>query len=536
MNRHLFEGTGTLIRFILRRDRLRLPIWLASFIAISVIVALAFAGLYPTNADRLVIAETMQNPAVIAMLGPGYGYGLETYPIGAITAHEMLLMTSIVVALMNILLMIRHTRTDEEDGRIELVRSLPVGRLSNLLSTLIVLTSVNVVLALFLGFSLAVLGIEGMGLAGSLLYGSALGASGLIFAGVAAVCAQLSSNARSTLGLAFTFLLVSYIIRVIGDLRNETLSWFSPLSWVLRTEVYVNNYWWPIGLAVSVALLLMGLALYLNSIRDLGSGFLPSRSGKEKASKALLSSLGLVFRLQRTGFIIWGIGLLVIGVIYGSLFGELETYFEDIDLMQQMVILVEGFSLTEQFIPLLMSIIAILSTIPVLMSILKVKTEEKNDRLEHLVSRAVSRNRLLGSYLVMSILTGFVMLTVSSIGLGVMGNMVMEESLPLGTYYSSAMVYFPAILAMIGVAVLLFGWLPKWTGLVWLYLALAFFIVYMGSLFQFKDWVEKLTPFGYVTKIPIEDMDYWSAGIMVVLAIGFIGIGMIGFNRRDIGR
>jgi len=536
MNRHLFEGTGTLIRFILRRDRLRLPIWLASFIAISVIVAIAFAGLYQTNAERLAIAETMQNPAVIAMLGPGYGYGLENYPIGAITAHEMLLMTAIVVGLMNILLIIRHTRTDEEDGRIEMVRSLPVGRLSNLLSVLVVLAGVNILLALLLGFSLTVLGIEGMGLEGSLLYGSALGASGLIFAGVAAISAQLSSNARSTLGLAFTVLLAAYIIRVIGDLRNETLSWFSPLSWVLRTEVYVNNYWWPILLTVSVALLLMGLALYLNSIRDLGSGFIPSRSGKEKASKTLLSSFGLVFRLQRTGLIVWGIGLLVVGVIYGSLFGELETYFDQIDLMQQMVILVEGFSLTEQFIPLLMSIIAILSTIPVLMSILKVKTEEKNDRLEHLISRAISRNRLMGSYLTMSILTGFVMLTLSSIGLGVMGNIVMEENLSLGIYYSAAMVYFPAILTMIGIAVLLFGWASKWTGLVWLYLALAFFIVYMGSLFQFEDWVEKLTPFGYIAKFPIEEMNYWSASIMVTLAIILIIVGMIGFNRRDIGR
>lgn len=536
MNRHLFEGTGTLIRFVLRRDRLRLPIWLASFIAISVIVALAFAGLYQTNAERLTIAETMQNPAVIAMLGPGYGYGLENYPIGAITAHEMLLMTAIVVGLMNILLVIRHTRTDEEDGRIEMVRSLPVGRLSNLLSVLIVLTGANMLLALLLGVSLTILGIEGMGLVGSLVYGSALGASGLIFAGVAAVCAQLSSNARTALGLSFTVLLMAYIIRAIGDLKSETLSWFSPLNWILRTEVYVNNYWWPILLTVSAALLLMGLALYLNSIRDLGSGFIVSRSGKGEASKALLSSFGLVFRLQRAGLIVWGMGLLAVGVIYGSLFGEIETYFEEIDLMQQMIILVEGFSLTEQFIPLLMSIIAILSTIPVLTSILKMKTEEKNDRLEHIISRAVSRNRLMGSYLAMSILTGFIMLTLSSIGLGVMGNIVMEENLSLGIYYGSAMIYFPAILMMIGIAVMLFGWIPKWTGLVWLYLALAFFIVYMGSLFQFADWVEKLTPYGYIAKFPIENMDYPSAAIMVLLAAVLIVIGMIGFNRRDIGR
>src|SRR5690606_18535202 len=160
-------------------------------------------------------------------------------------AHEMLLMTAVVVGLMNILLVIRHTRTDEEDGRIELVRSLPVGRLSNLSSTLLVMAGANIVLALLTAFSLAALGIESVDLQGSLVYWFALGAAGLVFAGVAAVCAQLSPNARNALGLSIAILLLAYMVRAIGDVANETLSWLSPLGWILRSEAYVNNYWWP---------------------------------------------------------------------------------------------------------------------------------------------------------------------------------------------------------------------------------------------------------------------------------------------------
>ena len=175
MARHLIDGTGTLMRFILRRDRLRLPLWLGSFVVVSVIIALAFVGLYQNEEERQAMAETMQNPAMTAMVGPGYG--LDNYTVGAMTAHEMLLMTAVVVGLMSILLVTRHTRTDEEDGRIEMVRSLPVGRLSNLLAILLVLIGANVVLALLTAFSLAALGIESMDLEGSLVYGSALGAS-----------------------------------------------------------------------------------------------------------------------------------------------------------------------------------------------------------------------------------------------------------------------------------------------------------------------------------------------------------------------
>ena len=73
-----------------------------------------------------------------------------------------------------------------------------------------------------------------------------LGATGIFFAAVTAVFAQLSENSRGTIGLSFTVLGFAYLIRAIGDAGNETLSWFSPLGWVLGSEVYVNNYWWPI--------------------------------------------------------------------------------------------------------------------------------------------------------------------------------------------------------------------------------------------------------------------------------------------------
>ncbi|MDQ0430707.1 ABC-2 type transport system permease protein [Planomicrobium stackebrandtii] len=534
MARHLFDGTGTLMRFVLRRDRLRLPIWLLSFAAISAIIALAFVGLYQNAEERQAMAETMRNPAMTAMVGPGYG--LDNYTVGAMTAHEMLLMTAVVVGLMSILLVTRHTRTDEEDGRIEMIRSLPVGRLSNLLSILLVLIGANIVLALLTAFSLTVLGIESMDFEGSLVYGSALGASGMIFAGVAAVCAQLSPNSRNTLGLSIAVLLFAYMIRAIGDVTNEALSWISPLNWILRSEAYVNNYWWPILMTVAGALLLMVLALYLNSIRDLGSGFLPSRPGKGKASKSLLSPFGLALRLQRTGLIAWGAGILLIGASYGSVLGDLESFFEDIDLMQQMIAQSAGFSLTEQFIPVLMAVMAILGTIPVLMAILKLKTEEKNGRLEHILSRAVSRNRLMGSYLAMAIVTGFIMLSLAALGLGLVGNAMMEEQLPLGMFYSAGLAYLPAMLAMIGVAMLLIGWAPNAASTVWLYLAFSFFVIYLGGLFQFPEWVAKLTPYGYVSEIPIEEMDFLNAGILIVVAAVLMMIGVIGFNRRDIGR
>ncbi|WP_367281329.1 ABC transporter permease [Planococcus shenhongbingii] len=301
MDKSLFDETGTLMRFIWRRDRIRIPVWLLSFVIATMLTAIAFKDLYQNAAERQAIAETMKNPAMTAMVGPGYG--LDNYTVGAMMAHQMLLMTAVVVGLMSILLVARHTRSDEEDGRLELIRSLPVGRLSNLQSVLLVMFGVNVLLAAATGSGLYVLGIASMDLEGSLLYGSALGATGLIFSAITAVFAQLSQNSRSTISLSIAVLLFAYAVRAIGDIGNEALSWTSPLGWILRSEVYVQNIWWPIWLTVAAAFLLSLLALYLNSIRDLGSGFLPARTGKSHASPILQSPLGLAIRLQRTGLI-----------------------------------------------------------------------------------------------------------------------------------------------------------------------------------------------------------------------------------------
>ena len=532
MSNQLFTKTGALSRFILRRDRLRIPVWLISIAALTFVVAEAFTDLYASEEAKLGMAETMRNPAMAAMVGRGYG--LDNYTNGAMMAHQMLLFTGIAVAIMCVLLVARHTRTDEEDGRIELIRSLPTGRLSSLNATLIVMLGVNVVLALLIGIGLYALQIESMDLEGSLLYGAALGAIGLFFTAITAVFAQASENARGTIGLSFTVLGVAYLLRAVGDAGNEAISWFSPLGWVLGAEVYVNNYWWPILLTVGVSIAISILALYLNAIRDLGSGFIPAKPGRKYASVFLQSPLGLTLRLQRTGLIAWAIGMFVLGASYGSVLGDLESFFTDNEMLQGLISPTGDFSLTEQFMTMLMSIMAMISTIPAIMAMNKLIGEEKKNRTEHLLARAVSRTRLIGSSFVVSIATSFVMLSLAAIGLWSAGNAVMEEGLALGRLYGAAMVYLPAMWIMIALAVLLTGLLPKFTGLSWIYLLYSFIVVYLGGLLQFPEWMGNLSPFGQVPQIPVEDMDFMKVIVLSTIAIVVTILGFIAYNKRDI--
>jgi len=528
----LYKNTGRLARLIVRRDRIRMPIWLLSLAVLTFTIAVSFTDLYATEQDRQAIAETMKNPAMTAMVGQGYG--LDNYTAGAMMAHQMLLFTAVAVAIMSILLVVRHTRADEEDGRIEMIRSLPTGRLANLHATILVVCGANALLAFGIGFGLSALQIESMDLEGSLLYGAALGATGIFFTALTAVFAQLSESSRGTIGLSFAVLGISYLIRAIGDVGNETLSWFSPLGWILGAQVYVNNYWWPILLTVSGAILLIILALYLNAIRDLESGFLPSKPGRKHASIFLQSPIGLTLRLQRTGLIAWAIGMYVLGVSYGSVLGDLESFFEDIDLMEELLAPIEGFSLTEQYIPMLMSIMAMISSIPALMAMLKLVGEERKNRTEHLLSRAVSRSRLMGSSFIVSIVVSFMMLSLAAIGLWSAGTVVVEDGISFGMLYGAAMVFLPAMWIMVGVAVLLIGIVPKVTSLIWVYLLYSFVVVYLGGLLQFPEWMGNLSPYGHIPQLPVEEMDVIKVSILTIVAVVLVVAGFVGYNKRDI--
>ncbi|WP_342599778.1 ABC transporter permease [Psychrobacillus sp. FSL H8-0483] len=532
MSKQPLKHTGMLVRFILRQDRLRIPIWIIALVLITFSTAISFSDLYQNQEERQAIAQTMRNPAMTAMVG--HSGGLDNYTNGAMMAHQMLLFSAIAVAIMSILLVARHTRSEEEDGQLEMIRALPVGRLSNLSATILVVSGTNVLLAIIVGFGLYSLGIESLDLEGSFLYGAVLGATGIFFAAATAIFAQLSENSRGTIGLSFAVLGLAYFIRAIGDVGNATLSWFSPLGIVLKAEVYVHNYWMPIILVITLAILLLVLAFYLNSIRDLDAGFLPAKPGKVHASPFLQSPIGLALRIQRTGLIAWAIGLFLLGASYGSVLGDLESFFKDVEMMEALITPVEGFTLTEQFIPMLMTVIAMFCTVPALLVVFKLKGEEKKNYTEHILSRAVSRSRTMGSYFIISIVTSIVMLLLAVLGLWFSSVVVMEDAISFSTIFKAAMVYLPAIWTMIGLAVFLVGFRPTNTSITWLYFIYSFIVVYLGALLQFPDWLRNLSPYGHIPQLPVEEMDFMAVSVLLIIAIVLSIFGFITYNKRDI--
>src|ERR1700722_11241147 len=276
-------GAGALARLALRRDRIMLPVWVYVVIIGVSSNAYTFAKLYKTASSRAaLVASGEGNPALLFLYGR-----LNGNSVGALTAWRYGVWGALFAALMSVFLVIRHTRGDEEAGRLELIGSARVGRQAPLASAIAVAVLGNVVLTVVLCLVLPPLGLPA---AGSAALALAIGTCGLAFTGVSAVAAQLTAGARSARGLAIGVLGVAFLARAVGDAAGAGgpawPTWPLPLGWTEMLRPFAGERWWVLALPLGLFALCSGLAFALAARRDAGAGLFPDRPGRPAASDA----------------------------------------------------------------------------------------------------------------------------------------------------------------------------------------------------------------------------------------------------------
>ena len=176
--RPALAGTGTLVRFALRRDRIRLPIWVAVLAGLLGSQSASSQTLYDApGALANYRASIGSSAAAIAFSGPPVGLD----SVAGTVAFEISGSVMMAVALLAMFTTGRHSRADEEAGRTELVRSAEVGRHAPLIAAVLVSALTCVATALAIGI---VATSTGLPVPGSFLLGAAVGACGLLFTGV----------------------------------------------------------------------------------------------------------------------------------------------------------------------------------------------------------------------------------------------------------------------------------------------------------------------------------------------------------------
>jgi ABC-2 type transport system permease protein len=527
--RTTLTGTWSLVRFILRRDRVRLPVWIIGITLLVLSTAASVKGLYPTQADLDKAAQTAtENAALIALNAPAYG--LDT--LGGQAVFNIGSFGYVVMALMGMFLVGRHTRADEEAGRTELQRATVLGRNAPVTAVLLVATGAFTVLGGLITLSMLS---QDLPVAGSVLYGAAMGMFGLLFACVTAVTVQVTEHNRAALGFAGVLLGAAYVVRAVGDVGDSTLSWASPMGWAQAARPYAGERWWTLLLVAGAAIVCVALAFALQGVRDLGSGLVPPRPGPPVASAALVgSSYGLPFRLQRASVIAWTLGLGLTGVSYGSVGQDVRDLIGDNDAFED-IIAQGGGSLTDAFFTTSLLLLALIAGGFAISSTLRLRSEEAGGCAEPLLATGLGRARWVTSYLAVALGGSAVLMAAAGFGMGLTYGVAVSDLGQLGRLLGAAVAFVPALWVLVGVTLVLFGWAPWATAAAWAVLVACFVVGLFAELLDLPSWVVDVSPFQHVPAMPSEGFALAPIVALTAIAAVLMAAGVAGFRRRDAG-
>ena len=348
-------GTGVLIRLGLRRDRWLLPVWIAGFAATTYSTALAGAELYPDMASRVEAATALNATAsIVALFGTVY----DPTSIGALSLIKYTAFMTAILAVLMVFITVRHTRSDEESGRLELLGGGRLGRDAPLAAALTISFGASIVLGLVTAAALAA---GGLPAAGSIAFGLGWAATGMAFSAVAGVTAQLTASARAATGISLGVVAVTYALRAVGDLAEpgpSALSWLSPIGWNQQIRAFAGDHWWVLALP---------LALCPCSCpwpwRSAPVGTSAPASARSAPARLAARSAGSGPRRAAPvpAAAAWAVAFVVFGVVIGSLAGNVTDLLSSPNAQDLIMMLGGTQAMTDAFIAAEISIMGLLA-------------------------------------------------------------------------------------------------------------------------------------------------------------------------------
>jgi ABC-2 type transport system permease protein len=504
-----FTGVPSLLRLALRRDRVRLSVWIAILTVMMVYAPNAVKLAYPEEAQRLARVNLLKTPAGMMLGGPMFG-GNET-DLGAMMANELMLTLIIATSILSILTVIRHTRAEEESGAAELVLSSVVGRYARTHAALILVGGVNAVLAVTMTLAMSAIGFSIVDAAAM-----CLGITGvaMVFGALAAVTAQLWRQARTASGAAMGALALAALVRGIGDVINNsgsTLSWFSPIAWAQQMRPFVDVRWWPFALLVALAIGLMALAAWLESRRQYDDGNIPS-AGENPNARPITGVLGLHLTLQRGQTIGWAVGLFLGGLAFGSMTKSLLDAAKDNPLLAR-VLTAQG---NDGVYTTMTQFLAAAATAYVVGAVLRVYSDEQSGLGEAVLARAVSRWRWLLTAVASALVGSTVLMFFAGLGNGLGAGITLGEPQTIVRLTLAGLAYVPAMAVLAGVAALAVALKHAWIG--WLAVVFVVTSLYLGALLRLPHWLIGLSPVGRTT-VPT---NFPAAALTVMVAVATV--------------
>jgi ABC-2 type transport system permease protein len=527
--RETLAGTRSLVRLGLRRDRWLLPLWILGFAVTTGSSASAGAALYPDMASRVEAADTVNATAsLVAMFGRVY----DPTSLGALSLIKYTAFMAAALAVLMVFITVRHTRTDEETGRIELLSGGRLGRNAALAAALVISFGASLAVGLTSAVALVV---GGLPAAGSFAFGLGWAATGMAFSAVGGVAAQLTTSARAAIGGAAVVLAITYAFRAVGDLAEpgpSALSWLSPIGWNQQIRAFAGDRWWVLLLPMALCVALVPAAFGLRGRRDLGAGLRPERPGPARGA---LSGVGdLALRLQIRILVAWAIAFVLFGVVIGSLASSATDLLASPNAQELLRKLGGAQALTDAFLAAEIGVMGVLAAVYALGAANHLRSEETEGHVEALLGTATTRTRWATSHFVAALAGVSVLLLLTGLSVGAGAAVSLHDCHQLGRITVAALAQAPAAWVITGIALAVFGWAPRLTGAVWGLLVAFIALGEFGVLWNAPRWLMGLSPFQHSPLLPVGSDAIAALVALTVVAAVFAALGLIGWRRRDL--
>jgi putative exporter of polyketide antibiotics len=250
----------------------------------------SYASTYPDEAARRVAVELAQNNAATALL---YGCLPDPGSPGQLFVWEIGTFVTLLVAVLGVLMTVRLTRSAEQEGTIEIVRSAGLGPLAPLMATFVVLAVVGAILGLVsaAGVGLRAGQVDGVDWTGSLAFGSVVALTFLLMALITVILAQLLPTPWSARVAGALALAGSFALRAAADTQHHPwLHRITPLGLRASVEPFTSNSPVPLVVSSVVVILLAVVATALERSRELGGASCGSPRPGSAASGCRLPS------------------------------------------------------------------------------------------------------------------------------------------------------------------------------------------------------------------------------------------------------
>ncbi len=522
------NGLIPTLRLALRRDRMIVPAWSIVFVLMPLATVATTRNLYPTQ--QSVATATLMvdaNPSMVALFGP-----VHAATFGALSMIKMTVFASACLGLFTGLLVIRHTRSEEDTGRRELLCAGPVDRTADLIAALIEAVVVSLGIGLVVAAGLIA---NGMSTPGSVAFGATWALVGIVFAALAAFCAQLASDATLTRVVFGAVLAVSYLLRGVADLEGvpgaahpsplwAIATWSSPLGIAQQVHPFAGNAWAPVLILGCVAVVLGTVALGLSVGRDLGSGVLRRDTGRPTASWMLPSSMGLVVRLQRATISSATPTFLACGVVFGGMASAVDAMAMSPGGQEMMARIGGSGPLTSAFYAAVFMVMAVIATAVGVGIANRFAAEERAGRAEFILATPVRRWSWYGAHAVAALGGAIVLCGVTGIGATlIVGHDVVWAAIGAA----------PAALLIVSVGLLAAGVSPRLAPIAWGALGLCI-VAFAAQVLGLPSWIGVLSPFDHIVSEPGRAVFTWAAVSFTLCAAAIASLGAVVFARRDV--